>query len=208
MREIYIFRHGQTDYNLNRKIQGQGIDSSINETGRMQASAFFDTYQSVDFEIGYYSKLQRTKETISPFIDAGLPTESYAELNEISWGDWEGQGYSPGIKSVYKEMIDAWSSGNPDYKLPGAESATELIQRLSRFWEGVKNSDYRKILICSHGRAIRGLLTVIFEEPPKEMEKYGHSNTGLFKIAWTNTYRELVLNNDVRHLEKIKDEKD
>lgn len=203
MREIYIYRHGETDYNRLGKIQGQGIDSSLNDLGKQQAQAFFEYYREINFDRGYHSALQRSRQTIQPFIDDGLTVTAHPELNEISWGDWEGQAYNPQIRSVYSEMIEAWTGDNPDYKLPNGESANELISRLGIFWNQLLADSFETALICSHGRAIRALMTVIFDEHPGAMEQYGHSNTGLFLVRITEHRPTLILSNDVSHLENI-----
>ena len=144
MREVFIYRHGQTEYNALGKIQGQGIDSSLNGLGRLQAQAFFDYYKSVPFDIGYYSGLKRSRETIQPFIDHGLEAQQRDTINEISWGVWEGQSYNPEIKRIYKEMIEAWGNGNPDYKLPEGESANELTDRLHLFWDEILSQNFTR----------------------------------------------------------------
>ena len=48
-KEIYIIRHGETDYNRQGIVQGQGVDTSLNDLGRRQASAFFEHYRHIDF---------------------------------------------------------------------------------------------------------------------------------------------------------------
>ena len=65
LREIFLVRHGQTDYNLKNIVQGRGVDSSINQTGRDQASKFYDKYGSLDFELVITSTLKRTKQTVN-----------------------------------------------------------------------------------------------------------------------------------------------
>jgi bisphosphoglycerate-dependent phosphoglycerate mutase len=54
-KKIYIIRHGQTDFNKNGIVQGAGVDSSLNETGRQQAKAFYDKYKGEGFEKVYVS---------------------------------------------------------------------------------------------------------------------------------------------------------
>ncbi|MFM8834340.1 MAG: histidine phosphatase family protein, partial [Cytophagales bacterium] len=74
-KKIYIIRHGQTDFNLRGIVQGSGVDSSLNDTGRAQANAFFQAYQHVDFDKIYTSKLVRTRESVQQFIGKGIPYE-------------------------------------------------------------------------------------------------------------------------------------
>ena len=80
LKKIYIIRHGQTDFNLKNIVQGSGVDSSLNERGIAQASAFFDAYQHIKFDKVYTSVLQRTGQSVQRFIDLGIPHEKLAGL--------------------------------------------------------------------------------------------------------------------------------
>ncbi len=100
-------------------------------------------------------------------------------------------------------MLKEWSEGNMDYKIKNGESARELSERLSSFWNRLLASNEKTILICSHGRAMRCLMTVIFDEQVQDMEKYNHDNTGLFKIQISDFIPGMVLENDTTHLAKV-----
>lgn len=50
VKDIYIVRHGQTDYNLKGIVQGSGVDASLNDTGREQAAAFHKAYGNYPFD--------------------------------------------------------------------------------------------------------------------------------------------------------------
>jgi bisphosphoglycerate-dependent phosphoglycerate mutase len=71
-KEFYIIRHGETDLNKQGIIQGRGIDSDLNDTGRAQAAAFYAMYKDLTFDKVYTSALKRTHQTVKGFIDAGL----------------------------------------------------------------------------------------------------------------------------------------
>src|SRR5258708_29183342 len=88
-KKIYLVRHGQTDFNLRGIVQGSGVDSSLNDTGRAQALAFYQAYGDVPFDKVYTSRLRRTVETVRSFIDHGVLHEALGGLNEISWGTKE-----------------------------------------------------------------------------------------------------------------------
>ena len=90
MKKIYIVRHGETDYNLKSIVQGRGINSSLNETGRKQALAFFDHYKDLPIDIIYTSTQQRTHQTIQSFLKDGHQHCQLAAIDEIDWGIYEG----------------------------------------------------------------------------------------------------------------------
>lgn len=197
---IYIIRHGETDFNRRRIIQGSGVDSSLNATGKRQAQAFYTHYAKQRFDVVLTSQLKRTQETMAPFLETGLPWESFAELNEMSWGIYEGQSSTPEMKANYHRMTQAWKNGDYEVKIPGGESAQALANRLGSFVDHLRQRPEERILICSHGRAMRCLMTLLHEEPLSQMDQYHHDNTGLYLVDYQPEVFTLKLRNDVRHL--------
>lgn len=202
MKQIYIVRHGQTDFNLKSIIQGSGVDSSLNETGIEQGALFHRFYRHVPFDIIYASTLKRTKQTIQPFIDGGIPIEYFAEINEINWGIHEGKASEPWMIESYNKLISAWKSGDYDARIPEGESANELATRLKKFVEVLKNCSHERILVCTHGRTLRCLIAILKEEEPTAMEKYKHHNTGVYKAIYKDDKFEITIENDIGHLIK------
>jgi probable phosphoglycerate mutase len=201
---VYIVRHGETDYNKMGIVQGQGVDTSLNDTGRLQAQAFYEHYQQTGFEVVLTSRLRRTHETMAPFIDAGLPWEQFAEINEINWGKHEGLKSTPDMHLQYKAMIESWEAGDLDVSLEGAESAAQLGQRLGEFVQLLSQRPEERILVCSHGRAMRALMCLLREQSLTQMNTYKHSNTGLYKAAYSGMEYEFLLENDLSHLDQLK----
>ncbi|NJN78265.1 MAG: histidine phosphatase family protein [Saprospiraceae bacterium] len=91
MKELYIIRHGETDFNRQGIIQGSGVNSSLNEVGKLQSLRFFNQYKNLDFDYVYTSNLKRTHESVQHFINQGITWRVRAEIREISWGIHEGQ---------------------------------------------------------------------------------------------------------------------
>lgn len=198
---IYLIRHGETDYNRRRIVQGSGVDTSLNELGRMQADAFFNHYQHIPFEVVLTSRLKRTHETVAPFIEhKKLPWEQYAEINEMNWGRHEGTAYDPALHQYFQEVMDAWAAG--DYHVPFAdgESAQSLADRMRPFVQILKERPESHILVCSHGRALRCLLCLLQDLPLSKMGSFSHANTGLYLMAFDGERFELQRHNDTQHL--------
>jgi broad specificity phosphatase PhoE len=101
---LYIVRHGETDFNRERIIQGSGVDTRLNATGHGQAKKFFERYQDIPFDVLITSKLRRTHETMHPFIEKGLPWEQFEEINEMNWGIHEGKKGTPEMIKSYQDM--------------------------------------------------------------------------------------------------------
>ena len=174
---LYILRHGQTELNRLNIVQGSGVDSELNDIGYAQAKAFYEAHQHIDFDLIVTSKLRRTHQTVQGFLDKNIPWEQTADVNEISWGIHEGQHQSPEQNERYQKMIAEWQSGNLDASIEEGESARQLLERIERFIAWVKTRPERRILVATHGRAIRGLITSLKGLPPNSMEDTVHSNS-------------------------------
>ncbi len=93
MKKIYIVRHGETDYNKRKVLQGSSIDASLNEKGQNQSDDFYQKYKAIKFDIILTSKLKRSIESVHKFIKKGVEHKSFGELNEINWGKFDGSNY-------------------------------------------------------------------------------------------------------------------
>lgn len=198
---LYIIRHGQTEFNRLNIVQGSGIDSDLNETGLAQAKAFYEAHRHVDFELVVTSMLRRTHQTVRQFLDTNIPWERNPDINEISWGIQEGKPHSQEQIAHYHGMVSAWKSGNIDAAIEGGESARQLLERVERFVDWIKQRPESRILVASHGRAIRGLITTLKGLPPTSMEDFKHANTGLYVAHFRNGKWVFERENDTSHLE-------
>ena len=180
---VYIVRHGQTDFNLQGVVQGSGVDSSLNDTGRTQGRHLYERYRDVPFEVVLTSALKRTWETVLPFIERGIPWEKHAEINEMSWGSHEGKKGTEKSIREYQDIKNGWALGHIDGRIGGGESAREMGERLQRFVDHLPGREEETILICSHGRAMCGLVTLMMGRPITRMNELTHSNTGVWRAT-------------------------
>lgn len=198
---VFIIRHGETDFNRKGIVQGGGVDSALNELGRQQAQAFHDFYKEIPFEAVLTSKLQRTHQTVKPFVEMGLLWEQFEDINEMNWGEQEGKESTPAMNLQYQEIKDAWTRGELDVRLPGGESAEELGLRISRFIDHLKQRSEKLLLVCSHGRAMSAMVCLLHGLSLHDMNQYFHYNTGLWKVHFDGFAFEFEVENDTKHLE-------
>lgn len=200
---IYFIRHGQTDYNLNRIIQGSGVDSDLNATGRAQAQAFFNHYQFEPFDFLFASGLRRSQQTIEPFTQLNIPVEYNPLINEINWGIHEGKSYDPVLIDSYKQLVEQWKTGNFEATVEGGESAQTLGDRCNLFLDQIAKHTGKQLLICTHGRTLRCLMSQVEGKALSTMENYQHHNTGLYLVKHSAEKGfEILKRNDIQHLEK------
>ena len=198
---IYLVRHGETDFNARRIVQGSGVDVSLNDKGRLQADRFFRAYREVDFDLLVTSTLKRSIETMQRFEKHVPLIHRDPRINEISWGESEGKEGTPESIKAYKEVVRLWGEGVLDIGLPGGETAAELIKRSDDFISWVGSLNEERLLICSHGRTMRCLLSRFLDLPVKSMEDFQHHNLGLFELRGGSQGYRLVRQNDVSHLD-------
>lgn len=203
-KKIYIVRHGQTDFNLKNIVQGSGVDSSLNERGIAQAKAFFEHYKHVPFDKIYTSTLKRTTETVKNFLDLGIPSESLAGLNEISWGNKEGFKITPEEDQYYHYMLKQWQLGDTSLKIEEGESPDDVVRRMKPEVAHIMSKpEEHTVLICMHGRAIRILLCILLDYPLRLMDMFEHENLCLYLLSYSDGKFIIELHNDVSHLRFI-----
>lgn len=200
---IYLVRHGQTEYNRRGVVQGSGIDAPLNETGRLQADAFYEAYQDVPYDHVYTSTLQRSVQSVARFIEDGIPTTRLSGLNEINWGVKEGKVPTTEEHSYYKKIIEGWREGKLDQAIEGGESPLMVQERQRPALEHILSQpDENTILICMHGRAIRIFLSLMLGRDLRNMDQFEHTNLGLYLLRYYHDDErfEVLQENEQSHL--------
>ncbi len=199
-KKIYLVRHGQTEFNKKGIVQGSAVNSSLNETGRAQAQAFYEAYKHIAFDAVYTSALNRSIESVQAFIDNSIPHFIRPGLNEISWGDMDGKVATATEHNEYKELLARWQQGDIECKRWGGESPVDVQKRQEPVIQEILASPHKTILICMHGRAIRILLSLITKTSLAEMDQFEHGNLCLYILEGSVQGIEITSSNDQRHL--------
>ena len=204
MKEIYIIRHGETELNRQGIVQGRGINSDLNDLGRAQAEAFYQTYKNVPFDRIYTSDLKRTWQTVQKFIDAELPWEKLSGLDELAWGVWEGKPNTEDARDAFRDMLQSWQDGDYTAHFEGGESVQDVYERLKQPMEVLMSRPEEKtVLLCMHGRAMRVFLCLLLGKPLNEMTEFPHQNTVLYKIGLENGKFSVLEFNSAVHLDGL-----
>ncbi|MGO9483744.1 MAG: histidine phosphatase family protein [Rhodomicrobium sp.] len=171
MAAIYFLRHGQTDYNAARRIQGI-LDIPINALGRSQAQRNGGVLAELISDPSRFdfvsSPLLRARQTMEIVREAmGLAPEAYrtdARLEEIRFGDWAGmtmaQVAERDPENYARRQADLWN-----FPPPGGESLRELSARALGWFESVT----RDTVVVSHGGINRCLRAYFLRLPPREL---------------------------------------
>ena len=204
MLRLWLLRHGQTDYNLQGIIQGGGIDSDLNASGLAQAGKFWETYKSVDFAYKVSSTQKRSFQTISRFETGQNTIHKFSGLNEMNWGYLEGKPSTPELHKEYLRLNALWSQGKTKEKMEGGESPAECWDRAkTELDEIIKKIPNQKaeILVCTHGRLLRIILSEMLGYGMRYMNYFPHENTGL-NVLLISPRGKIVVEklNDLSHL--------
>ncbi len=176
---LYIVRHGETNTNLNHIIQGQS-DSSLNETGKLQAKKISQRLKNIKFDNVFSSDLLRTKETAEIIaLERKLKVETTKALRERRWGHLEGKS----TKIIYNiEEIKRKLSKEEGfrYKLfPDVESDEEIASRMLTYLREIAVAYIDKtILVVSHG----GVMRILLDHLGIEVSHGATSNTAYIKL--------------------------
>lgn len=184
-KNIYLIRHGQTEYNRKGIVQGSGIDAPLNKVGLFQAEAFYKAYQHIPFDRVYTSILQRSIQSVQLFLNDGLPHTKLPGLNEINWGKKEGKVANSQEHAYYASVVKAWQEGELHQAIDGGESPLMVIERQKPALAHIlAQEEEETVLICMHGRAMRMLLCLMLERDLRHMDDFQHSNLCLYLLQY------------------------
>jgi broad specificity phosphatase PhoE len=168
MTSLILVRHGETDWNVEGRYQGQA-DPPLNERGREQARQTAAEIAMLRPDAIYSSPLKRAWETAQIIAEvAGIPDViPEPRLKEISQGEWEGMLVTE-IQAEYPEEFRLWLEHPWQLKLPGRESLQDLEKRVM---DAVNDILVRhrgeKVVIVSHKQPI-AIIKIHFQGIPKE----------------------------------------
>ncbi len=153
---LTLVRHGQTDWNLSRRIQGS-TDIPLNDTGRADARTAAGRLGGDLHHAIYASPLRRARETaeiIAEELGLDEPT-LIRDLREREFGEGEGL-----LVSEYIDRYGDWSA-----PVPGAETFDDVAERTVRALDGIARDSRRRsapaaesVIVVAHGGVIRALI--------------------------------------------------
>jgi phosphoserine phosphatase len=151
MTTILLVRHGETDWNRERRVQGHS-DTPLNETGRTQARALLEEIVGEEIDAVYSSDLLRAHETARIVAEArGLEVTAIRDLRERHFGSWEGL-TGDEILVRFPDAADGpWGDGETKQ-----EMRRRVLDALQRIAEAHPDG---RVLVVSHGGPLRAVLT-------------------------------------------------
>ncbi|MBS3678723.1 histidine phosphatase family protein [Ornithinibacillus massiliensis] len=191
MTTIYLVRHGETNWNAEKRMQGQ-TDIPLNDKGEQQATLCGAALKPEDYDVVISSQLQRAKRTaeiINQYLE--LPFEVMEDFAERHFGDAEGL--------TFDERNELY----PDHEYPNQEELEAFSTRVMNGLEKVRQKHPNKrVLLVAHGAVIYRILSNLSET---EINLSGRKieNTSISTIYWQDNNWVIQDYNQIDHLKQI-----
>lgn len=181
---LYIMRHGRTDWNEEKRLQGR-TDIPLNENGRKMAEEAHEEYKDLHIDKCFCSPLQRARKTAEIVLKGrDIPIIVDDRLKEMGFGEYEG------LKEVYNKpeynVHTLFFSPETYVADKGAESLSDLFKRNKEFLDDKIYPELEKgkdILIVAHGAVNSGLITTFKHLPVKDFWSAGLDQCKILKLA-------------------------
>lgn len=182
--KLFFTRHGETDWNLLKKIQGKQ-DIELNATGILQAEQLGDNLLigKYDFTKVYSSTQKRAKRTADIVAEKlNMDCETIADLEEMNLGLWEGFSWGE-VEEKFPTEFDNWIKNRRYIKTPEGESYEDLLDRVLSAIKTIIKKQNGNVLVVTHSAVIMTLLCFIHNTPFEDMVKnYNIKNAEVVEI--------------------------
>ena len=182
MKLIFI-RHGQTDWNVQGKIQGS-YDSELNDTGIKQAVELSEVLLKLNYKFSriYTSPQKRALKTakiLSKYSNIEyIPID---DLREINMGEWEGLSWKE-VEENYPTEYKEWLLNRQYTRTPNGESYDDMLKRVLIAINQIIDENSDNVVVISHSAIIMGLQCYVTNTPFNDMLKFKTKNATITEI--------------------------
>ncbi|MDD5296962.1 MAG: histidine phosphatase family protein [Rhodocyclaceae bacterium] len=203
---ICLVRHGETDWNVEKRLQGQ-LDVPLNAVGRTQARAAAAMLCSESIAAVYSSDLSRAMETAREIAGAlGLAVRGTPSLRERRFGVFEGLTQDE-ARQLDPDGYARYRGREPDYAIPGGESLKQLASRIVASMTDLALAHVGEtILLVTHGGVLDIAHRLATAKPLGNQRDFTISNAALNWIAFDAGTWRLLAWDQKPHLDLALDE--
>jgi broad specificity phosphatase PhoE len=199
----FLVRHGETDWNVEGRAQGQ-MHVPLNDKGLAQAEAIAARLRPMRFTAAYASDLRRVTQTAEAIMRGrDLPLATLPALRERSFGEWESLTFTE-MEARYPERYAALFAGDDTSAPPGGESERQLYERVAAGVDRLREQhggDDGNLLVVAHGGSLCAAIVRLLGLPSASMERFSFGNCGLSIVTvYEGGFAALDLMNDRNHL--------
>ena len=184
---IILVRHGETDWNLQGRFQGQ-IDIPLNKNGKHQALETSIFLSFIKFSKAYTSSMTRPRETAEIILGSNSEVELSIEkdLIEINHGLWEGKLESE-IRNEWSNLLSKWQNSPEKVDMPEGENIEQVAKRSINCWNkiGKSLSPNETALIVAHDAVNKTILCNLLGLKSSDiwMIKQGNGGVSVIEVA-------------------------
>lgn len=199
---LIVVRHAETTWNRERRMQGT-TDTALSDVGRAQARALARRLAGETYSAIYSSDLSRARDTAHVIAQhSGRPLLLEPRLRERAFGVFEGL-TAPEIEARYPEEFACFTTRDPEYEVPGGESARGFTQRcLGCLAEIAHRHPGEEILVVTHGLVLDALYRAAEGLDHYTQRPVPLINASLNFFAYRANAWRLVRWGDVTHLDE------
>ncbi|MCM0649083.1 histidine phosphatase family protein [Clostridium swellfunianum] len=204
MLRLYITRHGETEWNIQKRMQGWK-NSNLTNRGIRNAKALGDALKKVEFKRVYCSPLDRTRHTTELILDGRDIEVVYEEnLREIHLGEIEGKNQEE-ANIIYPDFSTHFWEKPHLYKAKSGEDFYQVRERVLKALERIiKENPSGNVLIVTHGVILK---TIHSYFKNLSMERLWDPpfiyDTSLTIVEIENGEFNIVVEGDVSHIKDI-----
>ncbi len=197
---LILTRHGETDWNLERKTQGR-TDTSLTEAGRAQARGLAKRLINMSFDCVYTSPLERAAETARILAASrSVPVISDQALTELNFGEWEGLTFAE-IGEAFPEQLEIWSQAPNACPIPGGEPFMAVVERCEAFLKRlVERHEGFTVAAVSHSVPTKVIAALCLGVPLDKLHNIRIDNVSFTVIDFYGGRTVVRVLNDTSHL--------
>jgi broad specificity phosphatase PhoE len=184
--ELIFVRHGESNFNHDRRWQGQSQDAVLSDLGWRQARCVGDALQDAGAAALFSSDLTRAMQTSVAIAAATrLPINPDARLREIDTGRWTNR-LSDDVQREEPDRVRAWNEAPFTTSLPEGEGLLEAQARILSFVNDVIPAyEGRKVIVSLHGSILQTIMAAADGIPLQDLWlKTPAANGALVRIGW------------------------
>ncbi|MFJ3056028.1 histidine phosphatase family protein [Herbaspirillum sp. NPDC087042] len=206
MTDILLIRHGETDWNVDKRLQGH-IDIPLNEAGQRQVRALGEALAGEGIDAIFASDLQRAHATAQAVAEvAGLAVQTDAGLRERCYGAFEGLRHVD-IEARYPEAYRVWKAREPDARYPAGERIAETMREFyERSVQAVERvlalGKYRKVAIVTHGGVLECLHHWASDSHFTQPRSFDIFNASVNRLQWDGQRVRIRSWGEIGHLDR------
>ncbi|MDZ7827681.1 MAG: histidine phosphatase family protein [Gammaproteobacteria bacterium] len=180
-KEVYFVRHGRTEWNAIRRMQGQW-NSDLDDLGREQAGINGRWLAGLGIQAMFASPLDRTRQT-AQIINRHLevPILHDERLKEWDSGDWSGWLY-PDIEQHWPDEWRAWRADPFHYRGPNCENYPDMIARSRPFLQELRAHPATSIAVVSHGMIGKAMIASLLGLDPEQTLSFHQPNDRVYRL--------------------------